>query len=126
MAWVYRFIFYLFYKFFIRVSKKDIPERKAIVVLTLWDFFYLLIPYSIVTFVLNKKWLFSKLFIGVLIVLIALIHFFSLIYSKKYLRVYKEFEKQTELRAKYGALIIVSYLLIPILFFIIFTFTIWR
>jgi hypothetical protein len=126
MKKIYVFIFYLVFKFFIKIGKKDIPERKAIVVLSLWDFFYLLIPYAIIRYVTGEDIWMPQVVIAIIIIVIFLLHFFLLIYNNRYLRIYRQYEAQQEFTNKYGAPIIITYLLFPILMPLLFTFTIWR
>jgi hypothetical protein len=123
---LHNYLFYLFFKFFISLGRKDIPESKAIVVLSLWDCFYLLIPYGLIRYVTGKDLLVPKWIIGCLYIAIALTYFFLFIYNKRYLRIYRKFERERDFNNKYGAVIIALYLLLPFVFMIIFTFTIWK
>lgn len=116
----------MLYKFFIRIGKKDIPERKAIVVLALWDSFYLMIAFSLLRYLTNRELLVPKWIVGSVFIVIVLIHFVSFIYNNRYLRIYRQFEKEVSLRDKYGAVIVVAYLLIPMFALVIFAVTIWR
>lgn len=110
----------MLYKFFIGIGKKDIPETKAIVVLSLWDFFYLLIPYGLLRHLTNKELLIPKWVVGIVFVAIVLIHFVFLIYTNRYLRIYRRFEREASFRDKYGAVIVVAYLLFPLFAAVIF------
>ena len=126
MIKLYKLIFYMLYKFFISIGRKDIPERKAIVVLSLWDCFYLLIPYGLVRYFVNRDLFIHKALAVSLIFSIGLIHFFSLVYNNKYLRIYRHFEKAPVFKDKYGVIILAAFLLFPVVTMVIFTFTIWK
>lgn len=126
MKRIYIFIFYLIYKFFIKIGKRDIPERKAIVVLSLWDFLYLLIPYGGIRYVTGEDIWIPKVVIVIIIVVFFFLAFFLLIHNNRYLRIYRQYERQEKFTDKYGALTVITYLLLPILIPLLFTFTIWR
>lgn len=123
---LYRLIFYMLYKFFIRIGKKDIPERKAVVLISLWDFFYLLIPYGLLRYFTGRELLVPKIYIALCFVSICAIHFYYLVYKSQCLRIYKEFQSHRQYVSNYGGVTILIFMVLPILIPLIFTFTLWK
>jgi SNF family Na+-dependent transporter len=120
----YRFIFYKLYKFCISIGRRDIPERKAVALLCLFVGLYLTIPYGIL-----REFVFSNLSIskGVILavfLLMCFIHFYFLILNNRYLRIYREFEKDKDYNTKHKWLIPVV-LLLPFMIMLIFALTVW-
>ena len=122
---LYRFIYYSFFKFCIRLGKKDIPERKAIVLLCLWEWLYLLIPYGLLRHATGLQLSIPKVAIYGWFGILCVVHFFSLINNKRYLRIYREFENDPRYRKTY-AFVPFVFLLLPIFIMVVFTFTIWQ
>jgi hypothetical protein len=108
-----------------RIGRKDIPERKAVVVLSFWDFLYLIIPYGFIRYSIGENLYIPKLFIFVFFVLICLVHFFLLIPNKRFLKIYREFENDGRYR-KNNKLMLAIFLVLPFIVMVLFTFTIWR
>jgi hypothetical protein len=107
----YRFIFYKLYKFCISIGRRDIPERKAVALL------------------IRREFVFSNLSIskGVILavfLLMCFIHFYFLILNNRYLRIYREFEKDKDYNTKHKWLIPVV-LLLPFMIMLIFALTVW-
>ena len=119
----YRFIFYKIYKYLIGIGRKDIPERKAVAVFSLWVGFYIGLTIPIVKYFVPEFYV-SKLITATILIAINLAHFFILIYSKEHLRIYREFDKDSEYRKKHKLLVPV-FLLFPFVMVAVFAFTIW-
>ncbi len=120
----YKFILYSFYKFFIGIGKKDIPEGKAILIFSLWIAFYSLLLYPVVRYYMPDFYI-PKWIVGSFYVVITLLHFIVLLRDNNYLKIYREFEKDREYREKHKLLVPV-FLLFPFLVIILYVFTIWR
>jgi hypothetical protein len=123
---VYEFIYYSLYKFCLNIGRKDIPERKAVVLLSLWEFLYLMIPFGLLRFFTGKDLRIPKPFLVAAFIAVCLIHFYHLVYKKGCLRIYRNFEKDIEFRKRYGIIIPLLFILTPILAMVLFTFTIWN
>jgi hypothetical protein len=104
-----------------RVGRKDIPEIKAIVLFSLWNFFYLLIPFGIIRSVTGRNLTLSKGVIITVFIVIAISNLYLLMNNNRYLKIYREFEKQPKLKSKYGLVTMLAYFLIPILAAVVFT-----
>lgn len=123
---LYKYIFYLLFKFFIKVSRKDIPESKAIVLMCLWIGLYLLIPYGLIRYAMTNYFKISNWVFVSIYVILCLVHFIYLLSAKKYLHIYRDFERDFEYRNKYKIIPLLLFLSLPIIVPIIFTFTIWK
>jgi hypothetical protein len=126
MIRLYTFVFYLIYSAFRKLSRKDNPEIKAVVLMSLWNFFYLLIPFGVARYVTGMDLRIHKVLLVGIFLSIFLVKYFLLIQNRKYWRIYREYQKQVEFRYKYGPYVFIGYLVLPILVMAIFTFTIWR
>jgi hypothetical protein len=107
---LYRFIYYRLFKFFISISKRDMPERKALIFLALWDGLYLLIPYGLLRYFTNNSVHISNLVVIGIFLLIILLQFLSLIPGKRYLKIFREFENDEVYRKKYSMITPVIFL----------------
>jgi hypothetical protein len=125
-VFMYSFIFYLIYRFFIKVSRRDIPERKALAVMTLWMCLYLLVIYAVIRYVLNQQLLVSKWVIITSVFLIALLHFIFFLPRQRHVYIYRNFKNRPDFVRNYESLTVWLYLLTPFFFLILFTLTIWR
>lgn len=125
MKKIHSFIFYSLYNFFVKIGRKDIPERKAVVVLSLWESLYLLIPFGLIRYFISIDLRFPTPVVGGLCILICIINFYYWVYTKRYLRIYRDLKKDIEFNRKYGVIIPSIFFLIPILTPIVFAFTIW-
>jgi hypothetical protein len=126
MIRLYTFVFYLIYSAFRKLNRKDIPEINAILFMSLWNFMYLMIPFAVARYVTGMDLRIPKVLVAGVILSICLVKYFLLIYNRKYWRIYRKCQKQVEFRYKYGIYVLIGYLVLPILVFAIFTFTIWR
>jgi SNF family Na+-dependent transporter len=97
------------------IGKKDIPERKTIVVLAMWDYFYLGLLLVIVRNVSGLDVKPSRAVIFIIYGALTLFYFFYYVYSNRYLRLYRKFEKKN-ISKKYIWILLISYFLFPILF----------
>jgi len=125
MKKIHSFIFYSLYNYFIKIGRKDIPERKAVVILSLWESLYLLIPFGLVRYFTSIDLRFPTPVVGGLCLLICIINFYYWVYTKRCLRIYRDLKKDIEFNRKYGVIIPSIFFLIPILTPIVFAFTIW-
>jgi uncharacterized membrane protein YidH (DUF202 family) len=121
MARLYNFIFYLIYKLFIKLWKKDIPEMKALVLFSLWEAFYLLIPFGIVRYAIRRNIHLSKTTLAITLILIVICNVYLFMRNNRYLKIYRQFEKMPDLKKKYGPITMIAFFLIPILALIVFT-----
>ena len=126
MGKLYRFVFYLLYEFMIRIGRRDIPESKAIVIFTLWECFYLLLPYALLRYVTGANLKIPKAILISGFVAFASFNFFYMIYSKRFVNIYKEFENDKDFANRYKVIVSVVFLSFPILIMLLFTFTIWK
>lgn len=108
------YFFYLLYKVLIKIGRYDIPERKAVVVLSLWEGFYLLIPYG-VSMKLGFSFSVPKMLVAGVFLLICALNFYFYIYNGYYLKVYKSFEKRVDRSRGKDLVILLAFLLAPIL-----------
>lgn len=116
----------MLYKFFIGIGRKDDPEGKAAAVLSLWDGFYLLIPFGLVRYFTKSDLSISRgVLIGAILAILA-VNFLFIVYNKKYLKIYREFERDTLFVNSYGVITLMGFLVLPILAMVVFTFTIWK
>lgn len=119
MVRMYCFIFYITYKLMLRLSRKDIPEGKAIALLSLWDTFYLIIIYGILKMLLKNELAVPKITVFFLYIVIFIVHFVFLVSNRVYLRIYRDFEKKRSFTLKYGAITFITFYLAAIVFMII-------
>lgn len=126
MIKLYRFLYYSLYKFCMKLGRKDIPERKAVVILCLWEGFYFLLLYAGIRYFLNNNFYIPKVLIVSFFFGVCLIHYFSLISNNLYLKIYREFEKDIGYRKKNKLITPLVFILFPFIVLLIFTFTIWR
>lgn len=126
MAKFYRFIFYLLYKFMIRIGRRDIPESKAVVIFTLWESFYLLLPYSLMRYLVGADLKIPKTLLISFFIVLALFNFFSIVYNKRFIKIYREFQNDKEFTKRHEVIVPLVFLLFPILAMAVFTFTIWN
>lgn len=126
MAHYYKLIFYVAYRFFINLGRKSDPEVKTVVVLSLWDLFYLFVLHALVKEYWFPELLLPKWLIVAVYLTIALIHFVFLIFNRLHLQIYKAFRKRSAYIHSQGVLIFALYLFTPIALALVFTFTIWR
>jgi hypothetical protein len=126
MIRLYTFVFYLIYSGFRKLNRKDIPEINAVILMSLWNFMYLMIPYAVARHVIEGDLRMHKAFVVGIILSIMLLKYFLLIRNRKYWRIYRRYQEQVEFRYKYGPYVLIGYLVFPILVFVIFTYTIWK
>jgi hypothetical protein len=119
---LYRFIYYKIYKFCIGLGKKDIPERKAVAILSLWIMFYLGLPYALLVHFNNVRT--PKVVFAMIFVAINIIQFFALINTRKHVRIYYEFEKNLEYQ-KRNKMVVPLFLAFPFAILLLFMITIW-
>ena len=112
---LYRLLFYLTYCFFISFSRKDVPEGSAIVLLTIWSCFYLLIPYPIYIHQTGNNFHIPTWVYWAVSFFILLIHLFLFLRDHEYLRIYRYFKTNRTLVEKYGWLVIMLYYLFPVI-----------
>jgi hypothetical protein len=83
--------------------------------MSLWNSFYLFIPFRIITSVVGNDMPVSKTLLAVIFIGIVWLHYSYFISSKNFKRIYRKFEPQTALRENYAAVIGLFYFLTPLI-----------
>jgi hypothetical protein len=117
----YEIIFYGVYKFCFFFGKKDTPEMKTVVILSIWDCFYV---FSVKAFFRHELGLHVKIPIVIILLMflfINVLHLLFLIQNGKYLKIYKKYERSYS--RKKGAFILILFFTVPFLALIYFQLT---
>jgi hypothetical protein len=121
---MYQYLFYLYYRFFFNISRKNMPEANAILVLSILFSFYLFIFYALITSATGGVWRIPRLLIVVIYFIIFIFHYILFVRKKRYRKIYTDYRQKIHFTNRFGTLIALGYLIIPFLFIIFYPFNV--
>lgn len=115
----YHLIFYVTYRFFIRLGRKSDPHGKAAIVVSIWNMLYFVVVISFIKEIGGYIPHFSRstLLMIYLTVCISNLVFFTT--NRKHLKIYREFRLEREYQDASDTAVFCVYISAPLILFIL-------
>ena len=116
---MYNYFYYRLYKFFLWVSKTDIPDLNAIIILSLYNTFYFLILNILIEKTVGKEHFEVSKTVGVgFYILMIAFNLWYFLKGKRYEKIKEKFDKTRNI-GKY--LLFILFMILPFLCLLLFT-----
>ena len=114
---LWEYLYYSYYKFFLRIGKGDDPEFKALIFFNIWTFIHLLVVATILK-ILGVLPHIHEVIGGVFILTLLGLNYYLLYSNKKYVEIQRKFEEK-QLVTKWKKTLVLNYFLwFPLAFFL--------